>query len=67
MNYISTEQLDKEINHPLVRNSKPCPIDKYINTNNWSNDEINKKRSKLEPQRPITTKAFIFENNFFTT
>lgn len=62
---ISTEQLDKEIKRPLVKKVKMGSTEKFIHKHNWIINQFNSKG--IEAVRPLTTKAFIInENNFLT-
>ena len=64
MEYITKEQLDKEIDEPLVKNVKQGSIQKFIDKHNFV--QIS-KREDLMPVRPITTQAFLFEITYFQT
>lgn len=64
MKYISKEQLDIEIEEPLVKNIKQGSIQKFIDSTNYV--QIS-KREDLKATRPITTKAFLYETSYFQT
>lgn len=64
MEYISKEQLEIEIEEPLVKYIKQDSIQKFIEKHNFV--QIS-KREDLMPVRPITTQAFLFEITYFQT
>lgn len=67
MNYISKEQLDIEIQSPIVTDIKQNSIQKFIDSYNAVQFKKQLKRQELRPVRPITTKAFINEHTYFQT
>lgn len=65
MKMITEAELKQEIKKPTVKNFHNGSIQKFIKTQNISriDNYINKVNSELS--RPITTKAFIYERDFF--
>lgn len=61
MRYITTEELDKEVNKPLVNYIQMDSIKKFIETNRQRRADQQVTTTRIEPLRPITTKAFIYE------
>lgn len=60
---INKKQLDKEINNPTVKDFHGGSIQKFIKNqyHEWQ-DKYN-RRAVFQEERPITTKAFIYERD----